>query len=498
MLLLIHKEQLVTKRLNNPLALFKSSGFSLIEVILSAALFLIIATFVVPAYLYGQESVILSGERQRAALYAEEGLEALRNLRDANFNNLTVGGPYGLATSTGTWTINGTSDTNGEFTRQILISNVGANRLKATSTVTWNQNAQRSGVIDLVTYFTNWSKSGLGNWQLPIIETGYAFTPTVGAADVVISGDYAYVILVSGSPNFYIVNISSLTAPVVTGSATLVSNLSNLVVSGNYAYVTGTGNGSELQIIDVTNKNAPVLRGTFNANGNNDAYGVAISGNYVYFVRALSTNANQNEFEVVNVSNPALPTSAGVLNLEAATQDIHLVGNYAYIVSQDDVREFQIINISNPALPVRSATINLVGANTTTNGRAITTNTNGTLVFVSRMDGAVYPIDATSKTSPVLLAANGWSSVGSTQDMILFNNDQYLALANTLSSGELKIFDVTNPIAPTQISSLDISGTTSNFMPTGIDYSQTYDRLYLAGARFAGSSNRQLIIVKPQ
>lgn len=498
MLLLIRQEQLIIKKPEAAPTLFMLQGFSLIEVILSAALFLIIATFVVPAYLYGQESVMLSGERQRAALYAEEGLEALRNLRDANFNNLTIGGPYGLATSTGTWTINGTSDTNGEFTRKIFIGSAGSNRLIATSTVTWNQNTQRTGTIDLATYFTNWSKSGLGNWQLPTIETGYAFTPTVGAADVVISGDYAYVILVSGSPNFYIVNISSLTAPVVTGSATLASNLSNLVVSGNYAYVTGTSNSNELQIVDVTNKNAPVLRGAFNANGNNDAYGVAISGNYVYFVRALSTNTNQNEFEVVNVSNPALPTSAGVLNLEATTQDIHLVGNYAYIVSQDNAREFQIINISNPASPVRSAVINIIGANTTTNGRAITTNTDGTLVFVSRMDGAVYPIDTTSKTSPVLLAVNGWASVGSTQDMVLFNNDQYLALANTLSSGEFKIFDVTNPITPTQISSLDISGTTSNFMPTGIDYSQTYDRLYLAGARFNGSSNRQLIIVKPQ
>ncbi|MFZ4631711.1 MAG: hypothetical protein ACOYL8_00715 [Patescibacteria group bacterium] len=488
MFLLTLKEQLVTKK----------SGFALLEVMLSAALFLIITSFAVQAFLYGEEAAVLSGERQRAALYAEEGLEALRNISDAAFTNLSIGGPYGVSTSTGSWSISGTSNTDGEFIRQILIGSNGTDRLVATSTVTWNQNAQRSGSFSLVTYLTNWAKSGIGNWSLPSIETGYAAVPTTSGVDVTVFGDYAYVVLVSGTPNFLVVNISSTTNPVLTGSATLVANLSNVIVSGNYAYVTGTGNANELQIVNITNKAAPALVGTFNAAGNSDAYGSAISGNYVYFVRALSATNGQNEFEVVNVSNPALPTSAGVLNLEATAQDIRVVGNYAYIASQDDIREFQIIDITNPALPVRTAVINIIGAATATNGRAIMVNSASTVAFLSRMDAIVYPINITSKTVPVLLAANGWSTGGSAQGMVLFNNDTYLALANTLTSGELRIFDVTNPTTPTQLSVMDISGTTSNFNTNGIDYSPTYDRLYLAGARFVGSSNRQLVITKPQ
>lgn len=492
MSLLTLKEQLATK-----ITAIKKSGFALLEVMLSAALFLIITVFAVQAYLYGEEAVALSGERQRAALYAEEGLEALRNIRDANFASL-ANGTYGLATSSGAWALSGTSNTDGEFTRQITINNISTDRVVATSTVTWNQNAQRSGSLSFVTYLHNWAKAGLGNWSLPAIEAGYAAVPTTAAADVVVLGDYAYVILVSGTPNFLVINISSLGSPVLVGSANLTSNLSNIIVVGNYAYVSGTNNSSELQIVDVSNKNAPVKVGTFNAAGNGNGFGLNKSGNFIYFVRSLSTTAGQNEFEVVDVTNPAAPISAGVLNLEATAQDIHILDNYAYVASQDNIREFQIINISNPALPVRTAVINVIGAATASNGRAIKTNTSGTIAFLSRVDGKVYPINITSKTSPALLLANGWSSGGTAQDMVLFNNDKYLAVSTTLISGEQRIYDVTNPAAPVLISNLDISGTTANFSPTGIDYSQTYDRLYLAGKRLVGSANRQLIITKPQ
>ena len=488
MFLLILKEQSVTKK----------SGFALLEVILSAALFLIITSFAVQAFLYGEEATTLSEKRQRASLYAEEGLEAVRNIRDLNFSNLVVGGPYGISTSTGNWTISGTSNTDGEFTRRIFIGSNGINRLVATSTVDWNQNAQRDGSLSLVTYITNWAKSGIGNWSLPEVETGYAGVSTSAGVDVAISGDYAYVIMASSTPNFLVINISSTTNPVLVCSTNLVSNLSSLIVSDNYAYVTGTGNNNELQIINITDKSAPSLISTFNAVGNNDAYDLVKSGNYIYFVRALSVITGQNEFEVVNVSNPALPTSISGLDLEATAQDISIFENYAFVASQDDIREFQVIDVSNPALPARVAAIDIIGTATASNGRAITINGAGTIAFISRVDGTVYPIDITNKTNPVLLMANGWSTVGSASDMVLFNNDTYLALANTHVGSEQRIVDVTNPIVPKQLSILDISGTTTNFLPTGIDYSPIYDRLYLAGQRLASSSNRQLIITKPQ
>ena len=75
----------------NRLALSLSKGFSLVEVILSSAVFALLVTALVGAYLYGQESTALAGNRARAVMLAEEGLEATRNIRDGGFNDLGVG-----------------------------------------------------------------------------------------------------------------------------------------------------------------------------------------------------------------------------------------------------------------------------------------------------------------------------------------------------------------------------------------------------------------------
>ena len=133
-------------------------GFSLVEILLAVAVFVSIATALVTTLIYGQESTALAGARARAVFLAEEGLEATRNIRDANFTNLT-NGTHGLAISSNQWNFAGSSDVADIFTRQIVISAVDADRKQAISTVTWQQNAQRTGEVSLISYLTNWQAS---------------------------------------------------------------------------------------------------------------------------------------------------------------------------------------------------------------------------------------------------------------------------------------------------------------------------------------------------
>lgn len=141
-----------TKRL----ALSLSKGFSTIEVLLASSVLLLIVTAFMGAFIYGSESTALAGARARAAFLAEEGLEASRNIRDENFSNLTDG-TYGLAISGNQWTFSGSSDTtDGFYTRQITISTAGTDRKQVVSTVTWQQNNQRTGSVSLTGYLTNW------------------------------------------------------------------------------------------------------------------------------------------------------------------------------------------------------------------------------------------------------------------------------------------------------------------------------------------------------
>lgn len=133
----------------------KTQGFSLVESILTVALFAMFVAGFSGALVYGQEGTRVSGNRDRAYFLAYEGLEAVRSIRDQDFNSLT-NGTHGLAESAGVWSFSGSSDTTDIYTRDISISDVDTNVKEIESRITWNQNAQRTGEISLVSYLSYW------------------------------------------------------------------------------------------------------------------------------------------------------------------------------------------------------------------------------------------------------------------------------------------------------------------------------------------------------
>lgn len=136
----------------------KLTGFSLIEVLLTGAVFALLVSALAGTYLYGQEATALAGNRARAILLAEEGMEAVRNIRDAAYGNLT-NGTFGLTTTGNQWNLAGGADTQGIFTRTVSISSLDDQRKSVTVNVAWQQNPQRTGVVTLMSRFTNWQDS---------------------------------------------------------------------------------------------------------------------------------------------------------------------------------------------------------------------------------------------------------------------------------------------------------------------------------------------------
>lgn len=150
-------------------------GFSLVEVILASAVFVLLIAAFVGAYLYGQEATALAGNRARATLLAEEGLEAVRNIRDADFSNL-IDGVYGLTTTNNQWNLSGSSDMVDIFTRQIVISSINAEKKSVMANVTWQQNPQRNGAVSVTTRFTNWPKSAAAPASCNDYATGQGYS----------------------------------------------------------------------------------------------------------------------------------------------------------------------------------------------------------------------------------------------------------------------------------------------------------------------------------
>jgi len=135
----------------------RSAGFSAAEVILAGALLSLIITAFAGIQLYGYEAKIRASLRARAIMLAEEGLEAVRNIRDENFSNLTDG-TFGLASFGGVWTFSGSRDMTEIYERNIIIASIDADRKTVRAIVSWAQNPQRTGSVTLTTRFTNWKK----------------------------------------------------------------------------------------------------------------------------------------------------------------------------------------------------------------------------------------------------------------------------------------------------------------------------------------------------
>ncbi len=140
---------------NNFIQQKNSAGFSLIEVILSIALFSLVVAAFTGAIIYAQQTAVIAGKQERASLILEEGLEVARNIRDSGFNNLQDG-QHGLAINNGSWSLSGSSDITDIFNRSVNIVSTSTSTKDVTVTVTWDQDFQRAGSLSANTILTNW------------------------------------------------------------------------------------------------------------------------------------------------------------------------------------------------------------------------------------------------------------------------------------------------------------------------------------------------------
>ena len=132
------------------------NGFSLLELVLAIAIFSVssigLATMLIDANL----STKTSSDRIEALLYAKEGVEAVRAIRDADWTDLTDGN-HGLISSGGVWAFSGSSDTiASKYTRTVNIEAVSASTKNVSVTVAWDITVTRPVSVVLTTVLTNW------------------------------------------------------------------------------------------------------------------------------------------------------------------------------------------------------------------------------------------------------------------------------------------------------------------------------------------------------
>ncbi len=158
----------------------KKKGFSLVEIVIGAAIIASAGVAILNSYAYIIQSEIRMNKSIEATYLAEEGIEAMKYLRDkgwtANILSLSTSSTYYVmlnnASGIGSWVATTTSQIeNTIFTRKITLGNVNrsamtydivtsggtydSNTRKITVTVTWPTFNNATMTKSLSTYIAN-------------------------------------------------------------------------------------------------------------------------------------------------------------------------------------------------------------------------------------------------------------------------------------------------------------------------------------------------------
>ena len=445
-------------------------GFSVVEVLLAAVVFGFLVSGLIGAIVYGRASSESAGDRGQANLLAEEGIEATRNIGTAAYANL-VDGTYGLVRSGNQWTLSGSSDTSGIYTRQIVVATAAANRKSITSTVTWLQPGGTTGSVTLTSRLVNWA-AATKLWSNAILAGSADVTGTSNAIKTRTIGNYAYTVLNATTNNFVITNISTPTAPTNTSTVTLAGTPTNIFVSGNYAYITNISDTAELQVVDISVPTAPVLKASVDMIGTGNGQGVYISGSYAYVTRASDATTNANELTIVNITNPLVPVVTGGYNVAIAINDVYVNGNYAYVATSSTTQEMLVINVTTPATPTLAATYNPATALA-----ALAITGFGNTVFLG-MSTTLDAINITTPTAPARLGT--FTAAGTINDVDFDITNKFAFLGTASTTGEFQVVNIATPATMTLAKTVDVTGTTGTI--AGVSYSTSRDIVVGASA----------------
>ncbi len=460
-------------------------GQSLLEVVIALGVFGIILSIGSTLYFGGQSNTLDAAESIRAVDIARTGLEGVRVMRDKNWSDLTDGNHGLVLGANNTWQFSGTSDTVGEFTRQVIVSTESINIKKIKVQVSWQTN--RSQQVELVERLTNWrpvqdtgNDTGgtppSGNWQNPQTLGSIDLGPGNQATDLDVKNKIVYMTATAASsakPDFFVINATNGQSPSISGSLNTGDGLNGVDTAGNYAYVVGKDDNQEFMVIDISNPANPQKVAGINLPGNADGLTVFYFGGYVYVGRA---NGAAQEFMIINVMNPLNPqVTGGLSNVGDEINDIYVYNQRAYIGTEDDAHSMYVIDVSNPVAPAVLGSLNI---NMHVYGIYVARES---LVYVGGKT-KFYIVDATNPTNIINL---GSVTIGSRiRDIALSGTLAFLGTED--SNREFQVWNVANSSNPVLWSFFNFPQ-----VATGVDYE---DNLVYVSVR----SNDALRIITSQ
>ena len=457
--------------------------------------------------------------KNEGLLYAEEGMEAVRNIRDRDYFDL-VTGEYGLSLSSDTWAfVTAPEVIDGYYERTVSIDDVyrdGSGNIadvgvldietkKVTVTVTWDWKEFAPKQASVSSYFTNWtgdewmqttcteiSAGTFGSTEAQAtasppatncaVELIYTegqsdFFCSIGAGshgtDVIISGNYVYFTTGNTNDGLMIAELSSLGDCEEEGDFD-VEELDvggkgrYLAKYGNYLYIGVQHSSRGLAVVDVTDPENPSLVRQINVGGyGNQPF---VSGSTLL----MGVEKSSGSLVAYNLATPSNPSLLGSYNSGSATRAVEVTGSYALIGIDNSASSLRVINISDPAAMTQSASLN------------VSAKINALDYYSSVLYAGT---DSSSSSLKVINLSNPLSPVLSTSVNVGSNildlkvESAYLYAPMDTTNNALAVLNVSSPLSPVVTYYADIGG-----KGTGVD--SDVDNVFLS----TDTSNEGLVI----
>lgn len=470
----------------------------MVEVLLAIAIFALISTSIIYLLIDAGSTNHQNRDRVVASALADEGLEAARAIRDANWSSITAGA-FGLSSNGNHWQFFGQSDIDptNRFTRKILISKINDDRFQITSTVSWQSILGFESSISAVTYLTHWSKitePPPPDWHEPeIVGTVGIFDVygNINPTDVFVLGNYAYLVTeeaAGNKPELFIFDVSDVTKPKLVGTALIGSKVRAIYVVGNYAYLATEVDNAELTVVKISDPESPVIVARLDTPSNKNAEDVFVLDRYAYLVS--ESNPSDSEFYIFDVTDPENPVAAPVGKVELGAQGntVFVSGDYAYIGTDSNDREIVMINTSQKTNPVIVKTYNHPGS-----GDISQIYLNGSSLYLTinypaspSPNFAILNINFTNPADILINLVGGFSSGQGLQSLAINITGNRAFVVGGQSDKEFRVLDISNPSLPTEKSFIDLPD---------VAVSVVYNGAYAFVADIA--NNQELIIIGP-
>jgi prepilin-type N-terminal cleavage/methylation domain-containing protein len=325
-------------------------GFSLVEILLAISVFAIFSVGIVYLALDTLNRDAKSAQNNEAVFYAQEGLEAVRNIRDKNYLFLTNGN-HGLVFTNNEWDLGlSTEKVDDLYERTITVSDVYRNEAgniddsgdvldqdtkKVDVKIAWLQAGIIPRFMTLTEYMSNWrgddqitttcDEFNAGTFSQS--EVRYMDDPPVNNCGVTLGE-------MENKSDFY-------------SSADIGYHALDVEVEGNYVYLGMNDASKALNIIDVTDHANPRAISSVNISGGKGK-SIKKDGDYVY----VSTMDGAKGFAIVNVTNPEIPVITKIIPGSYSSNSIDTKGNYAYVGIDSSLKGLQIYDVTSKTVPI--------------------------------------------------------------------------------------------------------------------------------------------------